>query len=157
MDKTPLLADSQALDLESLTTSDTQVVLVVKTLQPTASCPCCHQPTSRVHSHYQRIVADLPWQGVSVQLQLLTRKFFCINQSCLRRIFCERLPNVVAAYGRQTVRLNDTLHLIGFQAGWSSRYQAGERIGDLHQSGYAIATHSSKSVKSECDTPRARG
>jgi len=92
MDKTPELADSQALNEDRLTTSDTQVVLVVKTIQSTASCPCCHQPTSRVHSHYQRLVADLPWQGVSVQLQLLTRKFFCINQSCLRRIFCERLP-----------------------------------------------------------------
>lgn len=124
MDKTPLLADSQALDLESITTSDTQVVLVVKTIQPTTSCPCCHQPTSRVHSHYQRIVADLPWQGVSVQLQLLTRKFFCINQRCSRRIFCERLPRVVAAYGRQTIRFNSALHLIGLLLGG----QAGAKL-----------------------------
>lgn len=124
MDKTPLLADSQALALESLTASDTQVVLVVKTIQPTASCPCCQQPTSRVHSHYQRTVADLPWQGVSVQLQLRTRKFFCINKSCLRRVFCERLPRVVVAYGRQTVRFSNALHLIGMMLGG----QAGAKL-----------------------------
>lgn len=124
MDKTPLLADSQTLVLESLTSSDTQLVLVVKTVQSAVPCPYCYQSSSRVHSHYQRQVADLPWQGVSVQLQLLTRRFFCINQSCLRRIFCERLPHVVAAYGRQTVRFNHALHLIGLMLGG----QAGAKL-----------------------------
>jgi len=115
--KNPLLADSQALALESLTSKDTQVVLVVKTIQSLAACPKCHQPSSRVHSHYKRTVADLPWQGVTVQIQLLTRRFFCSNQTCERRIFCERLPHVVTAYSRQTVRLNEALHLIGMMLG----------------------------------------
>ena len=76
MNQSPLLADPQALALESFTSSDTQVVLVVKTIQATARCPCCHQSSSQVHSHYQRTAADLPWQGVNVQLQLLARRFF---------------------------------------------------------------------------------
>jgi len=65
--------------------------------------PKCNQTSSRVYSRYEQ-VADLPWQGVTVQIQLLTRRFFCVNKRCVRRIFCERLPRVVAAYGRQTVR-----------------------------------------------------
>ena len=117
MSQNLLLADPQALALESLTLKDTQVVLVVKTIQPIASCPKCHHPSSRIHSRYQRTVADLPWQGVTVQLQLLTRRFFCTDKKCVRRIFCERLPRVVAAYSRQTVRLNDALHLIGMMLG----------------------------------------
>lgn len=117
MSQNPLLADPQALALESLTSKDTQVVLVVKTIQSVALCPKCHQPSSRVHSRYERAIADLPCLGVAVQIQLLTRRFFCINQTCVRRIFCERLPRVVAAYGRQTVRLNDALHLIGIMLG----------------------------------------
>ena len=118
MSQNPLLADPQALALESLTsTEDTQVVLVVKTIKSVAACPKCHQTSSRVHSRYKRTVADLPWQGVTVQLQLLTRRFFCSNQTCVQRIFCERLPRVVAAYGRQTVRLNDALYLIGMTLG----------------------------------------
>ncbi len=117
MSQNPLLADPQALTLESLTSKDTQVILVVKTLKLVASCPKCHQPSSRVHSHYKRTVADSPWQGVTVQLQLLTRRFFCTDKACVRRIFCERLPRVVAAYGRQTVRLNQALHLIGMMLG----------------------------------------
>ena len=46
MDKTSELADSQALGLESLTTSDTQVVLVVKTVQAGVSFE--GTPTTRV-------------------------------------------------------------------------------------------------------------
>lgn len=117
MSQNPLLADPQALALESLTSKDAQVVLVVKTIHPVAPCPKCHQPASRVHSRYKRTVADLPWQGVTVQLQLLTRRFFCTNKTCVQRIFCERLPRIVAAYGRQTVRLNDALYLIGMTLG----------------------------------------
>lgn len=117
MNQNPLLADPQALTLESLTSKDTQVVLVVKTIHTVAPCPKCHQPSSRVHSHYERTVADLPCLGVTVQIQLLTRRFFYANQTCVRQIFCERLPRVVAAYGRQTVRLNDVLDLIGMMLG----------------------------------------
>jgi len=113
MSQNLLLADPQALALESVTAKDTQVVLVVKTIQLIAPCPKCHQPSSRVHIRYQRTLTDLPCLGATVQIQLLTRRFFCINKTCVRRIFCERLPRVVAAYGRQTVRLNDALHLIG--------------------------------------------
>jgi len=91
MSQNPLLADPQALALESVTSKDTQVVLVVKTIHTIAPCPKCHQPSSRVHSRYERTVADLPWQGVTVQIQLLTRRFFCVNRTCVRRIFCEAL------------------------------------------------------------------
>jgi transposase len=43
---------------------------------------------------------------------------------CTRRIFCERLPRVVAHYARKTVRLNAVLELIGFTVGG----EAGARL-----------------------------
>jgi len=129
MNQSPLLADPQALALESLTVKDTQVVLVVKTIQLIAPCPKCHQPSSRVHSRYKRTVTDLPWQGVTVQIQLLARRFFCTNQTCVRQIFCERLPRVVAAYGRQTVRLNDALCLIGMMLGGQAGVKLARGLG----------------------------
>jgi transposase len=52
-----------------------------------------------------------------VRLSLRTRRFFCTNESYSRRIFCERLPEVVTPYARRTVRLNDALRLIGFALG----------------------------------------
>ena len=45
-------------------------------------------PTSRVHSNYERTVADLPWQGVQLRLRL--RRFCHGNRRCKRAIFCTR-------------------------------------------------------------------
>ncbi len=67
--------------------------------------------------HTPRQVADLPWQGVSVRLELHTRRFRCLNDLCERSIFCERIPSVVAHYARQTSRLTSALELIGFAIG----------------------------------------
>ncbi len=76
-----------------------------------------------------RQVADLPCLGVNVQIQLLTRRFFCSNQICVRRIFCERLPNVITAYSRQTLRLNNTLRLIGMMLGGEAGVKLASGLG----------------------------
>ena len=109
------------------------MVLVVKTIQLIAPCPKCNQPSSRVHSRYERTLTDLPCLGATVQIQLLTRRFFCTNKTCLRRIFDERLPRVVAAYGRQTVRLNDALHLIGMMLGGQAGVKLNLRLSPAYK------------------------
>jgi hypothetical protein len=55
----------------------------------------------------------MSWGEITVRLELQTRKFFCDNDGCWQRIFCERLPEVVAPYGRQTIRFNQSLTTIG--------------------------------------------
>jgi hypothetical protein len=32
-------------------------------------CPLCGRDSSRVHSRYLRTVSDLPWHGISVELE----------------------------------------------------------------------------------------
>lgn len=70
------------------------------------------------------MIADLPWHGVAVKLELHTRRFRCENTLCATSIFCERLPSVVAHYARKTLRLNAALELIGFALGG----EAGARL-----------------------------
>jgi transposase len=60
--------------------------------------------TQRVHSHYARTLADLPWGTYRVTWRLRVRKFFCDNRACRRQIFTERLPEVAAPWARRTVR-----------------------------------------------------
>ncbi|WP_283809558.1 transposase family protein [Bradyrhizobium manausense] len=38
-------------------------------------CPCCGYQMDRVHSHYVRRLADLPWQGRVVEIRLHARRF----------------------------------------------------------------------------------
>jgi len=117
MDPATLLSDPTAIRLEKIIQHISSLTLVVRATQPEAVCPRCHRPSTRVHSYYLRRVADLPWHGVAVKLELRTRRFRCRNSLCLTRVFCERLPRVVAHYGRKTVRLDDALRPIGFLLG----------------------------------------
>src|SRR5215207_8940238 len=117
MDASTLLADPEAIRLEKIVPSHSSLTLVVRATRTQAECPRCQRPSARVHSYYTRKVADLPWHGVAVKLELRTRRFRCRNSLCLTRVFCERLPRVVAHYGRKTVRLDDALRPIGFLLG----------------------------------------
>ncbi len=83
--------------------------------QPT--CPVCGDVSRSRHSCYCRCLQDFPWQGVSVQLWATVGRFRCQNASCRRKIFCERLPRVARAYGRQTERASEIVCLVGYVAG----------------------------------------
>ena len=58
--------------------------------------------------------ADLPCGGRLVSLSLAVRKFACGTSTCPRRIFTERLPDLVQSYARMTNSLSEALLAIGF-------------------------------------------
>ena len=107
----------QGLHVDRLDVSDERISITVTTVRRAAPCPRCQRRSTTVHSHYDRQVADLPWSGVAVALSVRTRKFFCLNMACARKIFCERLPDLVAVYGRRTHKLQAWLRRVGFALG----------------------------------------
>ena len=100
-----------------------QLTLRVTSRQALVHCPVCRFPTRRIHSYYQRTLADLPWAHVRVVLQLRVRKFFCANGRCTRRIFTERLPQLVAPWARRTHRLVQWLAQIAVALGGTAGAQ----------------------------------
>ena len=58
-----------------------------------------------LHSRDQRHLTDLPRGMGPVHLQLTGRKFVCRHPTCRRRLFTERVPELVATYARKTQRL----------------------------------------------------
>jgi transposase len=90
--------------------------LAATTTRRAARCPLCRRRSKRVHSHYQRTIADLPCSGERVLVHLQTRRFVCRVRWC-RRIFTERLPALVASAARRTVRLRSGLLRLGFDLG----------------------------------------
>lgn len=128
MEITTLLADPEAIRIEKILPDPSSLTLVVRTTRRQAECPRCHCLSVRVHSYYSRTVVDLPWHGVTVRLQLRTRRFRCKNSLCTKRIFCERLPRVVATYARKTVRMNEALQLIGFLLGGEAGARATQKL-----------------------------
>jgi transposase len=94
-----------------------QLTLRVTSRQALGHCPVCRFPTRRIHSFYQRTLADLPWAHLRVVRQLRVRKFFCANGRCMRRIFTERLPQLIAPWARRTQRLVQWLAQIAVALG----------------------------------------
>jgi transposase len=112
-----LLPDAAHLRLEHVLVDLSQLILTVGATRAEASCPLCNQPARHVQSKYTRTLADLPWATTRVQLQLHVRRFFCPNPACVRKVFTERLPNLVAPYARRTNRLRDQQLAAGFALG----------------------------------------
>jgi transposase len=91
--------------------------LVVAAKDEHRVCSLCGTRAEWVHSRYVRTLADLPWNGVAVQLHLTVRRFLCDAQDCSRRIFAEQFPSLTAPYARRTSRPRDVTELIGFALG----------------------------------------
>jgi transposase len=108
-----VLPSTSTVHLTALTIEQDTVVLQLTATAPTATCPSCAVPSSAIHSRYQRHPTDLPWGTCAVRLQLMVRKFVCRNRACTRRIFTERLPDLVATYARKTHRLVSVLRALG--------------------------------------------
>jgi transposase len=125
---TALLPPTCAVRLAEVTIEQAFVRLQLMATASTACCPCCAVPSSSVHSHYQRHLTDLPWGTRAVRLQLIVRKFVCRNRDCARRIFTERLPDLVAAYARKTDRLVTALQTIGVALGGNAGARLAARL-----------------------------
>ncbi|MCA9249999.1 MAG: ISL3 family transposase [Phycisphaerae bacterium] len=125
----PHLPQPDTLRCRQIKIEPSGVSIVVESLAPRGLCPLCGCPSFREHSRYTRRLGDLPWQGRSVCLLLLARKFFCDSPTCPRRIFTERLPGVAAVHARKTVRLNDSLGCIAFACGGEAGSRLAGRLG----------------------------
>jgi transposase len=116
MEKTPLLPLPEGMVIEEIQITETGLVIEVVATSLTSYCPLCSHPSSSLHCHYQRTVRDVPCAGRSVQLLLTVRKFSCRNPDCSRKVFAERLPDLVKPWARCSSRLLEELKAIGLSA-----------------------------------------
>ena len=86
---------SDDLGIDHITTTVSALVVHVVSTQVISCCPLCGHASDQIHSRYLRVVADVPCGNRPVRLHLEVRKFFCRNANCPRKIFTERLPDLV--------------------------------------------------------------
>lgn len=156
MNTTTLLADPSAIELECFVSEPESITLLIHSVQAKPICPKCGHPSTSLHSHYTRSVADLPWHGVAIKLQLHTRKLRCHNRLCKQKVFCERLPKVVDVYARKTVRLSSALTLLAFALGG----EAGARTAcglNLKASGATLLRRIRRHIRASIETPNILG
>jgi transposase len=133
MSHTAVLPIPRSLHVETLLLDEEGLTILASSEATDVPCPICGDPAKRIHSRYRRTLADLPWAGVPVSLQLHVRKFFCDNPTCPRTIFVERLAGVAQAFAHRTDRQRAALEAIAFALGG----EAGARL--AASLGYAIS------------------
>jgi transposase len=78
-----------------------------------ATCPRCGGESGRVHSRYERKLADAAVAGQRVQIRLLVRRFFCDGEWCGARTFAEQVTGLTRRYARRTVLMRGMLESVG--------------------------------------------
>ena len=122
----PLIPPGLAV-VQVLPTPD-RVTIVAQPRSPTAACPDCGTLSRSVHSHYERHLGDLPWQGRPVALRIRARRFRCPAPACARKTFAERLAGTAALAARRTERLGSLHVCLGLALGGEAGARLASRL-----------------------------
>ncbi len=124
-----ILGLPEGLEVVSGDVTDQVITLTVVSTQQKPCCPLCGRSASRVHSHYRRQLTDMSCAGRRVRFLLHVRKFFCDEQSCVRKIFTERLDPFIHPWARVTTRLFQAAQQIGLATSGMLGARLGKRLG----------------------------
>jgi len=113
IDLSSVFALPVTLALDTIAVRDHTISIQIHATAATAACPRCGTIGSRIHSRYQRTIADGPFGGRALVFKLRVRKWICPSPAGPQRIFAERFPDLVQRYGRMTERANQVLQSIG--------------------------------------------
>lgn len=106
------------LVVDAVTLGGDDIVISARAPGRGGRCPTCGDRSKRVHSSYERCLADLPAHGRRVRLKVSVRRFRCTRGECSRRIFAERLETGIARpYARRTTRLQQVVRCLGLALG----------------------------------------
>jgi transposase len=109
----PLLPDLPGFSIEQITIARGVIIVLAHSQTMSGRCSDCTHLSSRIHSHYQHKLADLPWSGRTVRLLVQVHRFFCKQLTCPRKTFAEPLPTLASRYARRTIRLREVLERLG--------------------------------------------
>jgi len=111
--------------------------------------------SSAIHSYYRRKPLELPCAGKSLRLLLSVKKFFCRVASCSRKVFTERLPELIEPSSRLTTRRLRIVQAIcaAFNANGGVRLaeQLGQYRSPLSSSGRASPATTSSAIATLLD------
>lgn len=108
--------------VESAADDQAGVLIRVRSVCHSSSCPKCGAASRRVRSRYLRQLSDLPMAGRIVRLVLLGRRFRCDAVLCTCRIFAERFdPDVLAPWARRTARLDQIVRHLALALAFGGR------------------------------------
>lgn len=131
-----LLPHLTGVAIEQLEREADRVCIQARSAARRARCPRCDVPSARVHSRYERVLADAALAGQRVVIRLQVRRFFCKNVGCPARTFAEQVTGLTERHARRTTLLRGILEDVGLALAG----RAGARL--AAQLGVSVSRHS---------------
>jgi transposase len=92
-------------------------------------CPSCGDRSRRVHSRYDRRLADGSVAGRPVVLRLRVRRFFCDGPDCPVGTFAEQVDGLTVKHARRTSLCRTALEHIGLALAGRAGSRLASRLG----------------------------
>jgi transposase len=105
------------LAVERVFTAGKSVRIQARTSSAGSDCPACGVRSVRVHSRYERRLADTAAGGQEIFILLQVRRFFCRNDGCAAITFAEQVHGLTSRYGRRSTGLRETLRAVALALG----------------------------------------
>ena len=141
-----------ALKISRVLPTTADVTIEAGLARSAVDCPDCGMPSRRLHSHYPRVLRDLPWQGRPATIRITARRFRCLNLLCARKTFAERLGSVAPTSARRTARLSDLQRHVAFALGGEAASRLSERLA-IPTSPDTLLRMAAKSAMAEAPPP----
>jgi transposase len=152
-----LIPNAAEVELVCLRSKAGAIEVELRACRPSSLCPICGSSATRVHSRYQRTIADLPWEGVPVKILLQARKFFCSEERCSRSVFTEQLPGTVARHARRSCRSSEALSWVTLALGGRAGARLARKLGLLAGRSTLLRQLRKRSRPSVSPAPRVLG
>ncbi|WP_281024217.1 transposase family protein [Methylocystis hirsuta] len=85
-------------------------------------CPGCGKRSALRHGWHNKLLQDLPVQGLIVTVRLRVSRWRYCNADCERRTFSDQLPEIAPRHARRTQRVAELVQLFAHAAdpatGW---------------------------------------
>ena len=107
-----LLPHLAGVDVENAEVIGARLCIWARARAADAACPGCGALSARVHSRYQRRLADAAVGGRPVVIRLVVRRFFCDVPGCRLATFAEQVEGLTSRYARRTPLLAAMLGVV---------------------------------------------
>jgi len=107
-----IIPEWPGVEIDDLESDTIQITIYAHSRAQVAYCPVCKQPSTAIHSGYDRHPSDVSAWRKKVRWVIGVRRFFCRNNDCKRKVFCERLIPRLQVYARRTSDLTVALEAV---------------------------------------------
>jgi transposase len=117
------------VDVERVDCHSDLVQVRVRSRLPGGVCAKCGAVSTRVHSRYDRTLADAPVSGRRVSIRLRARRFFCLTADCPAATFVEQVEDLTKRHARRTSLLRSMLEAVGLALAGRAGARMATRLG----------------------------